>query len=215
MSVDRTLADRYLGGRWTPAFDAIAAEAPQVLEAYLRLAAVPWRGRELPVALKELICVALSAAPGHLYPAGVRMHVAGALRAGAPRAHVMHAAAVAGSVGIRAATLALPILADLAGPAVDGDAGPPPVGTGLAAAHAEVVDAGGAAGLPAVDRELIAVAVAAAVTLADADVVREHIRTALDLGATAGQVAEAVALACGIGLHGCLLVADELAAAAP
>ena len=78
-----------------------------------------------------------------------------------------------------------------------------------------MVDAGGAAGLPAVDRELIAVAVAAAVTLADADVVREHIRTALDLGATPGQVAEAVALACGIGLHGCLLVADELAAAVP
>ncbi|MBQ1070824.1 hypothetical protein KBX39_29260, partial [Micromonospora sp. D75] len=68
MPADRTLADRYLGGRWTPAFEAIAVEAPQVLEAYLRLAAVPWRGRELPVALKELICVALSAAPGHLYP---------------------------------------------------------------------------------------------------------------------------------------------------
>ncbi|WP_174533129.1 carboxymuconolactone decarboxylase family protein [Micromonospora chalcea] len=212
MPADRTLADRYLGGRWTPAFDAIAVEAPQVLEAYLRLAAVPWRGRELPVALKELICVALSAAPGHLYPAGVRMHVAGALRAGAQRAHVMHAAAVAGSVGIRAATLALPILADAAG---DGGAAASPVDAALAAAHAEVVDAGGAAGLPAVDRELIAVAVAAAVTLADADVVREHIRAALDLGATPGQVAEAVALACGIGLHGCLLVADELAAAAP
>lgn len=202
-------------GPWAPEFGPLAAEAPDLLAAYLTFARVPWRTRRLPVALKELVCVAASASITHLYPPAVRMHVAGALRAGAPRSHVVQALAIASRLGMRAAATALPIVADEAGVAVADavrDLAP-----ALADAWDGVLAAEGAGddGLPLLDQELIAVAAHASGATLDVDGTRRHVRAALAAGATVEQLVEVIGLVSALGLHGCLVGAAELAAHDP
>jgi alkylhydroperoxidase/carboxymuconolactone decarboxylase family protein YurZ len=72
--------------REVPGFlEALLRQSPESFEAFFTICAVPWRMGSLPARTKELIALATDAMPAHRYLPGVRIHVRGALRAGAGR----------------------------------------------------------------------------------------------------------------------------------
>lgn len=72
--------DAALGG----SFDKLVVLSPEMAEACIALAAVPWQRRPsaLSAKIKELVYVAIDASPTHLYLPGLRFHLREALEAG-------------------------------------------------------------------------------------------------------------------------------------
>ena len=65
--------------------EALLRQSPESFEAFFAICAVPWRMGKLPARTKELIALATDSMPAHRYLPGVRIHVLGALQAGAGR----------------------------------------------------------------------------------------------------------------------------------
>jgi alkylhydroperoxidase/carboxymuconolactone decarboxylase family protein YurZ len=81
-------SDPYWEGfeRQVPGFlEALLRQSPDSFEAFFAICAVPWRMGTLPARTKELIALATDSMPAHRYLPGVRIHVLGALQAGAGR----------------------------------------------------------------------------------------------------------------------------------
>jgi alkylhydroperoxidase/carboxymuconolactone decarboxylase family protein YurZ len=81
-------SDPYWEGfeRQVPGFlEALLRQSPESFEAFFEICAVPWRMGKVPARTKELIALATDSMPAHRYLPGVRIHVLGALQAGAGR----------------------------------------------------------------------------------------------------------------------------------
>ena len=81
-------SDPYWEGfeRQVPGFlEALLRQSPESFEAFFAICAVPWRMGKVPARTKELIALATDSMPAHRYLPGVRIHVLGALQAGAGR----------------------------------------------------------------------------------------------------------------------------------
>jgi alkylhydroperoxidase/carboxymuconolactone decarboxylase family protein YurZ len=100
------------GGAWSEDWDAVEELDPAFLEAYIGLAAVPWRSGPLEPKIKELLLLAVDAAVTHLHRPGISEHVAGALRHGATPAEGMEVLELSAVLGIHTCTVAVPILLD-------------------------------------------------------------------------------------------------------
>jgi alkylhydroperoxidase/carboxymuconolactone decarboxylase family protein YurZ len=106
---ERVVADR---GYWDPAWDALAALDPELLEAHLGPGSVAWRHGPLSPKTKHLVLLAADASTTQLHGPGIRVHCEGALRHGAAVAEILDVLSIAGMVGIHAMTTAAPMLAD-------------------------------------------------------------------------------------------------------
>jgi alkylhydroperoxidase/carboxymuconolactone decarboxylase family protein YurZ len=71
--------------------DALLRLSPEAFAAFFPYCAVPWTTAALPVLAKELIAMASDATPAHRFGPGFRLHLTGAVRAGAGRAAVLGA----------------------------------------------------------------------------------------------------------------------------
>lgn len=97
------LRSRYFGrSEWPRELDPLLDAAPAVLEAYLRLSAVPWRTDVLGSRLKHLVYVAVDAVPLQFYPPGLRMHASAALESGARPQDIDAVVAIAGLTSFEA-----------------------------------------------------------------------------------------------------------------
>jgi alkylhydroperoxidase/carboxymuconolactone decarboxylase family protein YurZ len=107
------LADaQQASGDWNPLWSTLKEWDPEFLEAYLQLRGVPFRRGPLPPKTKELILIAINAATTHLYAPGVRRHIGNALRHGATREEILETIELTTVLGIHAANVAVPILAE-------------------------------------------------------------------------------------------------------
>lgn len=98
-------------GLFNPAWDVICGLDPQWLEELIAMGADLYRG-VLPAKLCELVAIAVDASCIHLYTAGIRRHIRGALAHGATIDEIMEVLKLCGAQAVDACELGAPILAE-------------------------------------------------------------------------------------------------------
>lgn len=100
-------------GTWSETWESILVLDPAFLRSYLDFSMVPWRLGPLPAKVKEFIYIAVDAAATHLFAPGVRAHVRAALAHGATPAEIMEVLELISTLGIHAANVGIPVLAEV------------------------------------------------------------------------------------------------------
>jgi alkylhydroperoxidase/carboxymuconolactone decarboxylase family protein YurZ len=104
-------------GYWHEFWDGLLELDPELFAAYLDFSALPWRSGVLAPKTKELVYIAFDAAATHLYAPGLKLHMRNAVRLGATAGEITEVLEIVSVIGIHAATVGVPILAEeLAGP---------------------------------------------------------------------------------------------------
>jgi alkylhydroperoxidase/carboxymuconolactone decarboxylase family protein YurZ len=111
----RTLKDAFvrLRGTWSAEWESILRLDPGFFEAYLNLAAVPWKKNHLEDKVKEFVHIAADAAATHLYRPGIKDHIEAAIRHGATREELMEVIELTSTLGIHAANQGVPVLLEV------------------------------------------------------------------------------------------------------
>jgi alkylhydroperoxidase/carboxymuconolactone decarboxylase family protein YurZ len=99
-------------GYWHEFWDGILELDPEFFAAYLDFSALPWRSGVLEPKVKEFVYIAFDASATHLYAPGLKAHMRNAVRLGASTAEIMEVLELASLVGVHAANVAAPILAE-------------------------------------------------------------------------------------------------------
>jgi len=231
-------------GFWSEWHEALVTLNVDMFETYLRMNQPPPETILLSKKLREFVYVAVDIATSHLYVRGTHIHAAAAIREGATKEELAGVLQLVSLQGFHTLKEAMPILEQelrrLPGaapsakrdPSVDvqeakavlAQFGDDPDGAldALATlspqyfiAYARYVrTARASSALEPKVQELLLLAMSAAPTHLCLPQVRIHIRLALAAGASAGEVAEVLALASAIGIHtfsiGAPIVVEEL-----
>ena len=99
-------------GYWHEFWDGLLELDPELFAAYVRFSSVPWRTGVLEPKVKELVYIAFDAAATHLYAPGLKLHMRNAVRLGATTAEILEVLEIVSVIGIHAATVGVPILAE-------------------------------------------------------------------------------------------------------
>jgi alkylhydroperoxidase/carboxymuconolactone decarboxylase family protein YurZ len=99
-------------GYWHEFWDGLLELDEELFAAYLDFSSVPWRTGVLEPKVKELVYVAFDAAATHLYVPGLKLHMRNAVCLGATSAEIIEVLEIVSVIGIHAATVGVPILAD-------------------------------------------------------------------------------------------------------
>jgi alkylhydroperoxidase/carboxymuconolactone decarboxylase family protein YurZ len=224
------LREQYVAlcGRWDDNLEGLLELDPDFFEAYLGLAAAPWKGGRLEPKVKEFVLLAVDAAATHLYEPGIRLHIRRALDYGATEQELVEVLQLASTLGIHSVTVGVPVLIECAGGSGRDPETPlsarqeqlkrdfeekrgywNPFWDGLLdldpeffAAYLEFSSRPWTHGVlePKV-KELIYTAFDASATHMYVPGLTQHIRNALAYGATVGEVMEVLELASAIGIH--------------
>jgi alkylhydroperoxidase/carboxymuconolactone decarboxylase family protein YurZ len=99
-------------GYWHEFWDGLLELDPDLFEAYVEFSSLPWTSGVLEPKVKELIYCAFDAAATHLYVPGLKVHMRNAIRHGATTEEIMEVLDIVSVIGIHAAAVAAPILAE-------------------------------------------------------------------------------------------------------
>lgn len=230
-------------GYWSPALDDLLALDPDYLEHVVRFTGHPWREGALEPGVKELVLLAIDAAATHRNGQGAREHAERALAQGATRRQVLEVLELTSTLGIHACNTGVPILLEeleAAGQGLDSERA---LSTREQEIKAEFADKRGYwnsfwDGLLRLDaeffaaytamsshpweqgtlepkvRELIYTAFDVSATHMFESGLRQHIRNAIELGATREEIMEVFELASGIGVEAFTLALPGLRDAA-
>jgi alkylhydroperoxidase/carboxymuconolactone decarboxylase family protein YurZ len=99
-------------GYWHEFWDGLLELDPELFGAYLDFSALPWRNGVLEPKVKELVYIAFDAAATHLYAPGLKLHMRNAVRLGATAEEITEVLEIVSVIGIHAATVGVPILAE-------------------------------------------------------------------------------------------------------
>lgn len=99
-------------GYWHEFWDGLLELDPELFAAYLDFSALPWRAGVLAPKVKELVYIAFDAAATHLYAPGLKLHMRNAVRLGATAEEISEVLEIVSVIGIHAATVGVPILAE-------------------------------------------------------------------------------------------------------
>ena len=97
-------------GYWHEFWDGLLELDPELFAAYVDFSSVPWKTGTLEPKVKEMI--AFDAAATHLYVPGLRLHMRNAIQLGATTEEIVEVLEIVSVIGIHAATVAAPILAE-------------------------------------------------------------------------------------------------------
>jgi len=227
-----------LRGIWTPEWEAILKLNPAYFEAYLNLHTVSQSRNRLAPKIQEFIFIAVAASPTHIHVPGIKAHIQAALALGATAAEVTEVIGLTTLLGIHTVTLGAPILLELMeeegiknatgvddterqriknnfvrqrgfwtdtwNPILDLD-------PGFFEAYVEFSSLPSKTNvLDPKDRELITCAFDAATTHLYARGTKIHMRNALKLGASPGEVMEMLELTMLMGIDGVVAAAPLL-----
>jgi alkylhydroperoxidase/carboxymuconolactone decarboxylase family protein YurZ len=106
-------------GYWHEFWDGLLELDEELFAAYLDFSSVPWRTGVLEPKVKELVYIAFDAAATHLYVPGLKLHMRNAVRLGATSAEIIEVLEIVSVIGIHAAAVGVPILADELAKAAD------------------------------------------------------------------------------------------------
>ena len=228
-------------GYWSDALQGLLELDPDFFAAYLDLSAVPWRGGALEPKVKELIYVAVDGAATHLYEPGFRQHVRLALEYGATKEELLEVLELTSTLGIHACTVGVPLLQEELAKAGRAETKPlserqerikadftakrgywHPFWDDLLALDADFFEAYTAFSshpwtngvLEPKVKELVYTAFDASATHLYVPGLRQHVKNALEYGATAAEIMEVFEIASVIGIHTCTMgvpiLLDEL-----
>ncbi|TVY13626.1 hypothetical protein LARI1_G008104 [Lachnellula arida] len=109
------LRQQFIGlrGLWTPEWEAILTLSPAYFEAYLKLRAASQNKNHLKPKLQEFIFIAVAASPTHIHVPGIKAHIQAALKLGATTAEITEVIGLTTLLGIHTVTLGAPILLEL------------------------------------------------------------------------------------------------------
>ncbi|MGX1100194.1 carboxymuconolactone decarboxylase family protein [Amorphus sp. MBR-141] len=99
---------RGLTGAWPEAGDFMARTAPEIATAYMDYGRAAWEAGPLSRKHKELIALAISAAPTCLFEEGVRRHVRGARAAGATPREIAMVIQLSAALAVHTCTIGVP-----------------------------------------------------------------------------------------------------------
>ena len=241
----KQLRDTFIESRgyWNEFWDALLDLDEDFFEAYTQFSSVPWRSGPLDPKIKEFVYIAVDAAATHLYVPGIRQHIKQALAHGATAQEIMEVLELTATLGIHACTVGVPILLDeleAAGQSIEHEFSERQLGlkaefeqkrgywndfwnemllldADFFAAYTQFSSVPWVSGtLEPKVKELIYTAFDVSATHLYASGLRQHIRNALDYGATREEVLEVIELASVIGIHSCTvgvpILVEELAA---
>lgn len=229
-----------LRGSWNDDWEAILLLNPSYFEGYINLQDASQRPNRLPTKIQELIYIAVAAACTHMHVPGIRAHVQAAITAGATADEIMEAIGLTNFLGVHTVTLGTSILMRLmeelgieeSGHEIDDnerqrikdnfqtkrgfwvDAWNPilQLDPKFFEAYTDFSSLSSATGvLEPKYRELIIGAFDAATTHLHHRGTEIHMRNALCLGATPGQVVEMLEISSLMGIHGVTTAAPILA----
>lgn len=100
-------------GTWDAGWESLLVLDPGFLRSYLDLASVPVRKGHLEPKVRAFVLLTVSAAATHLYMPGVRQHIRAALAAGASRAEITEVLELTSTLGIHAANVGIPLLVEV------------------------------------------------------------------------------------------------------
>jgi alkylhydroperoxidase/carboxymuconolactone decarboxylase family protein YurZ len=228
----RELREAFIEARgfWTPLWEGVLELDPDFFEAYIRFSSVPWTGGVLEPKVKELVYIAMDAAATHLFVPGIRQHIRNALEHGATREEIMEVLELTSTLGIHACNIGVPILVEeleAAGQPLDRELSDRQralqadftakrgywhqfwddvlaLDPDFFEAYTQFSSVPWTSGVlePKV-KELIYTAFDVAATHLYEPGLRQHIRNALDLGATKEEIMEVIELVSVIGIHSC------------
>lgn len=227
-----------LRGIWTSEWEAVLTLNPAYFEAYLKLHEASQNKNHLSPKVQEFISIAVAASPTHIHVPAIKAHIQAALALGATAAEITEVIGLTTLLGIHTVTLGAPILLELMeeegiknttgvddserqrvkddfirqrgfwtdtwNPILDLD-------PHFFEAYVEFSSLPSKTNILAPkDRELITCAFDAATTHLYARGTKIHMRNALKLGATPGQVMEMLELTMLMGIHGVVVAAPLL-----
>lgn len=229
-------------GYWSPFHDGLLELSPAYLEAYLAYQDAPARAGNVSARMIEFIYIAVDASVTHLYTTGLARHVARALELGATRAEVLEVIQLTMLTSHFSHETGFAALAEeMAARGIGGGARPAEevvrrsreafaavTGTWPQAAEAMFDVAPhlvepylayasipwGEGPLPPKEKSLILLAVCVAPTTRHLSGAREHVRRALDHGATPAEIADVIHLASAISIHTCTAAIPAIVGAA-
>jgi alkylhydroperoxidase/carboxymuconolactone decarboxylase family protein YurZ len=228
----RDLREAFIEARgfWTPLWEGVLELDPDFFEAYVSFSSVPWSKGTLEPKVKELVYIAMDAAATHLFVPGIRQHIRNALEHGATREEIMEVLELTSTLGIHACNIGVPILVEeleAAGQPLDRELSDRQralqadftakrgywhqfwddvlaLDPDFFEAYTQFSSVPWTSGVlePKV-KELIYTAFDVAATHLYEPGLRQHIRNALDLGATKEEIMEVIELVSVIGIHSC------------
>jgi alkylhydroperoxidase/carboxymuconolactone decarboxylase family protein YurZ len=109
---NKQLRDEFIEARgyWNQMWEGLLELDPDFFEAYTHFSSVPWRSGPLDPKIKEFIYIAVDAAATHLYVPGIRQHIKQALSHGATAQEIMEVLELTATLGIHACNIGVPIL---------------------------------------------------------------------------------------------------------
>ena len=99
-------------GYWNSFWDGFLRLDAEFFATYTALSSHPWEDGSLDPKVKELVYCAFDASATHMFEAGLRQHVANAIRCGATAAELMEVFELASGIGVESFALALPALSE-------------------------------------------------------------------------------------------------------
>ena len=242
----KQLRDEFIEARgyWSPMWDGLLDLDEDFFEAYTRFSSVPWQHGPLEPKVKEFVYIAVDAAATHLYVPGIRQHIKQALSYGATAQEIMEVLELTATLGIHACNIGVPILLEELEAA--GQSLPREFSEHQLELKADFERKRGywndfwnemllldadffesythfssvpwlSGTLSPKVKELIYTAFDVSATHLYVSGLRQHIRNALDYGATREEVLEVIELASVIGIHSCTvgvpILIEELASA--
>ena len=242
----KALRDEFIEvrGYWNGFWDSLLELDENFFEAYMQFSAVPWRSGPLDPKIKEFVYIAVDAAATHLYVPGIRQHIKQALGYDATADEIMEVLELTATLGIHACNIGVPILVEEL--EASGQSVSRALSARQEEIKAEFTEKRGYwnpfwdemlwldaeffaaytqfSSVPWVSgtlspkvKELIYTAFDVSATHLYVSGLRQHIRNALDYGATREEVLEVIELASVIGIHSCTvgvpILVEELAAA--
>lgn len=240
----KLLRDEFIEARgyWNEFWDSLLELDEEFFEAYTQFSSVPWKHGPLDPKVKEFVYIAVDAAATHLYVPGIQQHIRQALKHGANAAEIMEVLELTATLGIHACNIGVPILVDeleAIGQPVSKDLSERQeeikaeftekrgywnpfwdemlwLDPEFFAAYTQFSSVPWVSGtLEPKVKELIYTAFDVSATHLYVSGLRQHIRNALDYGASREEVLEVIELASVIGIHSCTvgvpILVEELA----
>lgn len=218
-------------GYWRPWVETLLETNPGFVAQYARYAGYPARTGPLSERMVELVYVALDSSGTHLFPSGLRTHMAKALQAGATTSDILDVLHLVAVQGVARVGQAAAIVAEVAGVQIASALAPALQARidRVAAAHALTLQAVAAMdpgyvevlldfieqgrpgdGLTPGERSIVQLALHACFTGFDAQAVRTVAQAALAQGVEAAALLQAVQLGAHLAVHGTALGVEAL-----
>jgi alkylhydroperoxidase/carboxymuconolactone decarboxylase family protein YurZ len=101
-----------VNGYWNDVWDELLCLDGDFFEVYSNFVSVPWKIGVLEPKIKELINIAISSSPTHLYAPATRIHIQNALRLGATREEILEVLKVVSILGMHTCAVGIPLMAE-------------------------------------------------------------------------------------------------------